>query len=483
MMTLRWGLLLVPLWGLVDSRLPLAQTDGNFAWLSILATVALAILLNKLSRVAGDTLWVWVILLIFVQGYFVKSYTAAGGIESGEWARLQPELRWMNVETVTEGWYWIVLAFVVFCFTSTFWLSLQKQAPDTGLPDQDFAPIKIKRILGIVIAAFIVYAIASYLQGMLGIGVMGVEYDRLPYHLDTLIFRYRSNIAPAIILLGLWVFDQAENKKYQLIIMLLLLASAFIDSLVTASRGSFIRWLLPAFLVWLVSGRLTRQRKLFLGVVVVLTLIVHPFISTYRYLRIITAEDNMAAMMSYAIEVVSNQELESSYGTSATSMQTRVSGAEGVWFMMNHVPEEFSADHIVNMLFVEDMTAYYTKSIVGVRAADDWRAIGLVGTGMILGGWYIVLLYVVIYLSGTYLLWRYLSGMQTSVVALAMCANAVFIHAGEGGTVVPPLVSLLLSVWLCEWIYRRVLQQKPALQPFQQIRLHPRPESSPSIRH
>src|SRR6266516_4745072 len=72
----RWLLLLVFPVGLLLTAAVYPNEPGYF-WPTVLATVGCALLLSRLDRPADQTLPIWVILMTFMLGYYIKFYWVA----------------------------------------------------------------------------------------------------------------------------------------------------------------------------------------------------------------------------------------------------------------------------------------------------------------------------------------------------------------------------------------------------------------------
>jgi len=67
--SLRWLVLLVPFGGLLPGVAPLGH-ESEFGWLTLASAAACALLLTSLGGPARQSLWAWLLLLIFMMGYY-----------------------------------------------------------------------------------------------------------------------------------------------------------------------------------------------------------------------------------------------------------------------------------------------------------------------------------------------------------------------------------------------------------------------------
>jgi len=461
----RWLLLLVFVFEMLDPEANLPNVSGSFIWLTLLALLACALLLTLLDQPLEKTLWVWVILFVFIVGDFLKVFLVGRYLYSPEFMlQYFPELRWLSIDVVANSYVWIVFAFTLFCVTGWVLLSVKSAGKASRIASLNRAEIASTRALLLLIAVFLLTLVAGALQASLGLGVLGTDVTsvgRLPLGLDTLITRFITDVSPAILLIGIWAFDVPTTQRKWLLAMAFLGAGALMYTVLSTSRGGLVRYAVPVFLLWLLTDRFTRSRKVTIALVLIMTVLIYQFVSALRYERVTSVADIPGAV-SIVLENQqgSNGNLVESVTPTIMHFVFRISGAEGVWYASNALPDKFQLDRAFQIVFVDRMSVYYTRSIVGVLTEGDFRAPGIVGAFMLLGGTVALGVLLLVYLLGTNLLWTWASKLKSAPVALALTGSALVFFTSEGGLVIPNIVSLLFSIALCELLFRYVFLKR-----------------------
>jgi hypothetical protein len=474
---LRWGLLGI---FVIAARDP-HNLGPSFVGLNLVALLACALLLTRLGGPARTTLWIWIILFVFLDGYFVKALWLLGLINppTGQIHERFPELAWVTLGDITEAYFWTTLAFVVFCVTS--WLLLGSvSAPALAGRGRPLAAASTSRVQRVLIAAFVLMIIADALKLVLGIGVMGSVADRLPLGLDTLIFRLRSDILPAVLLLCISCLDHPKSRWSWLTGMALLVLSAALTSVVSTSRGALLVSVLPVVFVWLVSGRFTTGRKWFLGVIVLLTMLAFPLISALRYVQLLTPGD-LSENVGLAFSITQQIDRADLLANSFAGLVSRVGGMDGLLHIIGHEEHadlERGPGWLWRLLVAESVPVYHTRDVVGVTTPGDFRAPGFLGGFILLVGSAGAIALVALFVVAMGVLWRWLQGLRTAPVALALCAQYILGFTSEGTMQWQQAMSLLVVILTCEWLYRVVLREPGAMGAQDGVHAEPRPGAS-----
>ncbi|HEX8199481.1 MAG TPA: hypothetical protein VF590_03275 [Isosphaeraceae bacterium] len=454
---LRWALLLLFLIPVFDLGSPfqLADEFSAFVLEMVISLAACALLLTRLDRMDGRTLWVWVLLGLFLQGYYIKGFLYAGVVSVPGSVFRNPELNWLSIHTIAAGFRYTTVAFVVACVFC--WLALgRRRGPVPTPPAIEAAEASTGRAAWLALAVTALTIGAGFVQAWLGIGIMGVSSERLPMRLDTVLFRFRSDLAPTWVLLALWVLDRPGRRRAWVLTLAAMLVVALIDGLVSSSRGTFVRLGLLVFFLWVLTGRLRRRRVLFLGLILVATVLLAPFFTTIRQLRM-EASDRSQAVVSSAASSAWSGGLAESTASAAIFVGDRVSGTEGIWFAMGEFPDDIDWRRVLDHLFVEPLHIYYTRQIVGVLSPTDFRAPGLVAFFLMLGGTRGLVVFLTAYLLGFTVLWDLASRLQAAPVALALCVNALLYITMEGILGINNIVLLFIDIAAAEWLYTKYL--------------------------
>jgi hypothetical protein len=450
----RWVLLVIFLEPVFDPISPFTLADGyaGLVGLMFVSMAACALLLSRLDRPMGETLWAWVLLGLFLRGYYLKSFGMAWKVIEPGFQQPNPELDWVSIHTIAAGFRYITPAFAVVCVAS--WLALGARRRSSRPPAAAAENLGRKSI-ELAVGAVMLAAGVGLMQAWLGIGIMGVDYQRLPFRLDTVLFRLRTDIAPPLILLTIWMTDRSRSRGTRLVVLAAPLALALVDCIVTTSRGSFVKLGLPVFFLWLVSGRLTWRRAQLLAVIGAITFLLYPFATALRWVRMQGTGLNWQAVAT-AAGVAWGEDAVGSFSANTELAADRIGGADGVWFAMGDMPDGIDVGRIMSHLFVEPVHVYFTREVVGIVTPADLRAPGLVGLAMLLGGVPGVILIPAAFVGAIRLLWASLSRLRTAPVALSFVSMTLILIVMEGTLTLGLVVTPLIGVGVTEWVYRKL---------------------------
>ena len=447
---LRWGVLLPFLIPFLDVESPFFLAAPGVLGLSAASAAACAFLLSRLAGPPGRSLWAWVILLVFVQGYYVKSYWFARIVQTPGFMLVNHELYWLSADQIAAGLVPITWAFCTFCVVA--WVLLGPVPTEVATAEEP-PPSDESRALSLIALATAVGFAAGAVQWYLGFGVMGVENDPLPLRLDTIIVRTRAELVPGLIYLGIWSVDRSRRWTTWAVAAGSLLLMAGLDTVLSTSRGSFARYGLPVLFLWLLTGRLTARRAAFVALTLLLTLALHPVASALR-----------AQRMSESMVARGGEELDAADGSTLFTLgvlASRVGGAEGVWYVAGRMDEGVDAARVVDHLSgALPIHVYHTRAIVGLPAIVDFRSPGLLGGLMLLGGraWWLWLL--AGYAAAVRLGWGGLSRLRTAAVARSIAAMQCLLQSMEGTFQAQNVGSMLATILVVELAQRRFLGRR-----------------------
>jgi hypothetical protein len=363
-------------------------------------------------------------------------------------ASLYPEIEWLTRETLLHGYSWMTLGFVTYCVAAA--AALSRSSRPRAAPQPSASTVRLRRDLTFDLAAavFLVYLLATLLQVKSGYGVLGASNRGLSGPVGALLTLYRRYLTPALLLLALWIFDKRKPMLARLVIGAVLLAGV-IDAFATSSRGSLVTFMLPVFLLFILTRRLTPARRAFVAGTVVAVIVLFSIISAIRF--------NSTSANAAGGSVPSVQKLVGS----GTVVLARVQGAEGVWFGLPFAETGLSLSRTVHFLRPPTMRNYYTYSVVGVTKANTFEAPGLIGAFMIIGGAGGVILFMAVFVFLVARGWsRIARTFETWPVALALTGSYLVGFIGEGTLLLGDLVKLLLVIFVCETLYTRLLGRR-----------------------
>lgn len=456
--SLRWFLLGIFFVPLLDSASPLPETDGAFIWLTFASLLACALLLTRLARPWRQTLWVWLVLFVFLVGYYWKTYWF--GRDFGQLMFFLSEWQQIGLTDVAEGYRWITLAFGVFCLTTWFVLGGKRGSRSQHPQPEGRGRVSTKRMLGVLLIMAILSLALSGLRAALGLKIMGTEVlggrptMELPLHLSTVIQRLQNDAIPAVLLLGVWVMER-ESRRWWILAMSLLFMHYVVLSVVMASRGGLVLVALHALFLWLITKRLTRRRMHFIALLVIVTIVVFfPLMTIFREVRVMTTK-GLSGSLKLAFDLFWGFDWRRNLSWLAQKLVFRVSGADSVWYSLDDIGG-FPIQRVMHIR-TESIARYFTQTAVKVVNPRELRAPGLVASSMLLGGVPGVMGMWVGFVLFADFLWKWLSRFQTAPVVLTIGAYYVFAFAMGGMLSYRDFVSLLITVLMCEWLYRNVL--------------------------
>ncbi len=292
----RWVLLLV----LPVGYCATASSHPDFSYFAMhgLCLVALALLLTELGKPAKITLPVWIMLFVMLVGYFVKFYwmtwivahdavwlyddrTERVARDAGDMMRVFGVITGGFIAFSIAAWYSLAST------PSRYYASVRAVRLDLSERARTRAQRLCVIVLWVIGPLIVVTGIA---QAVTGIGVMGADPVVLQYRMAGLIVHTRIIALPAFLLLVIWLSGAYRLRRILIISLVMLGINGLSQSFLSASRGAFIGMMIPVFLLWLVQGSLTGKRVALLLGAVIATAILHPIVTSLRYLRVGGAE-------------------------------------------------------------------------------------------------------------------------------------------------------------------------------------------------
>jgi len=448
----RWLLLLGFPLGYLTLQQSVGTAGSNVLLLTVVNMAACGLLLSRLGGPPERALWAWLVLFLFLDGYFFRLYWIAHKLNSPTYINTKySEVRWVTGDRILSSLSWVTLGFCVFCVVSTVSLTL---APGrVSNRSREAADRLVGPMVPIVVVTFLSLVLVIFVELSVGYGVLGQANPNLPLHLGTLLTLFGRFLGPAMLLLGVWVFDGRRSKWANITAGLILLLG-IMDSLASTSRGSIILLSLPLFFLWGLTGRFSTGRRVAAVALAILAVGLYPFLSSLRLEKIDPAAPASRAPLSLSGALESGANLASRVGDG---------GIDGVWFTMD-TPGRLSSRSLT-YLRPGALVEYYTRSVVRVSAANDFRSPGTFAALIILGGGAGVALVGGLLFAAIGVGWQLLRRLRTWPVALALAANAIASFVGAGALDFLLFVKLGLQVILCELIYRKLLRssQVPGL--------------------
>lgn len=460
----RWLLLLVFVAGALPGVSVLAAEYPSVRVLNGVCLLACAVLLHQLRRPVRHVLWAWVMLLVFLLGYFVKMIVFASAVTLPEFLTMTSDLLWLTRGDIAAGFPVITAGFVVFCLTAAVVIRLSPPMPRVA--PAEVSQFKLENVMLFTLGAGVV---TSVLPLMLGFGQMGVVGTGLPFHLDLVITRTRLNLVPAVFVLTLWLSEKPRRRRDAVLTLGLLLFVGLLDAVVRASRGSLVLYCLPAFFLWLVTDRLTRGKKMIGAALAMLVLLMYPVTTLYR--RQMMNGLSPAEALAQAAALSASADSRELLRVAFLNLSTRVSGADGVWQAMAYrryagitaVPPAQMAPKVLSNAA---WSGWYTAQVARVTTPGDFRPPTLVGGFLLLGGPAGMVVLVALYTLAAGMAWAWIGRLSVGPPGLAVFGAMLMMFTSEAPLGVQEPVALLATLWVLSWVYRRV-------------RVSPNPETPP----
>ena len=474
---MRWLVLLAFFPAVTGTPIDSIGNDMRVAF--AIGAVACAFLLTRLGRSAANSLWVWIILFVFIDAYYFLSWIIAYDLAGARRLTLRySEVYWLTPSVIADGMPWITLSFVVFCATA--WILLGSRA--TAAVDAAYAigdrPKRQRLTIPIGFVVFSVAVIAEMLRAYLGVGIAGQENPALPLYFGTILTRLSIDVCPGVTLLLIWVADRYHRRFRAWLFTSLLMLQALLFMVTSTSRGGLVRFAIPLAFLWILANRMTTRRIAFMGAVLVATVVLFSFISALRVALVTQQTGVSVTTIQQTAEYHKPKKWSDVITNSAMLVATRATGVDSIWFATHAIPPRFSLHYMSQFIFPESLSTFFTDVVVGNVAPGDHRAPGLVGTFMLLGGRIGVVVFMIAYLAIVRIVWSLLLRLKTAPVALAIFGQALLAHASDGGIAFQNLYAAIIVALMNELLYSVVITRASRALPSRHA-----PVSVPRLRH
>lgn len=453
---IRWVLPLLFLAGYLATYSKLEGFEIEYLGLTFFSIIACFLLLTRLNPPLHKKLPIWIILAVFMTAYYFKFYLLVYNPEifGEDWVQRKLYFLLHSPSLLFETFATTSYAFIIFCITVWFLLGSARSLQMEPLKRR----INYRSVISILQCLIpILMGVTAYIMFIYGIARMAVDNPYLPFRLAGWIFHIRSTLIPALLLLYIWSSDTAGLRKHFGFGVILLFLHGVSDMLLRSSRGAILLSFIILTMLFLVTGRITKKRVQLFGVILLITVMLFPVISYYRYLR---AADLSAPIVSMFIDSINNISFAGSFSffemlkEVAVSIIFRFTGADSLLHIIgaNLAPLYTDAFNI-------PVTRFFTVDVIGFSPeAIHGSAPSFLGWFYLVGGNGLVLTSIFGFTAFVCIFWRILPKLKLRClpVAQALFLMWIFIIFSEG--VLDRLyLSILVmagSIAACEWLVR-----------------------------
>jgi hypothetical protein len=437
------------LW-IVVAEIALSPLDGWFLPLTCACMLSLALLIAQADLSLRRSLWIYIILYVFIGGYFWKTLYIGANLSNVSFMRLHyPGLLWVTPSYIVMSFHWFGVAFVVLCLS--MWLYLLFRSPASVDQQYEKPRLAPERVFEMAIVLFVLTVVALGIEYKLGLGVLGLSTTTLPFRLNTVITRFVSDVSPALLVFCIWQLDDHRSRGRWVAVLTFITVAAVGYSLVTTSRGGLIRFLLPVFCLWVLSRTLTKQRLVFMAGMLGLALLLVPIVSSIRYTEIARNQGIASPVQTASLSPTT---IVDNLVEGATHLSGRFGGVDGIWYSYPYAAQNLAPDRIYTVAFQQPIDVYYTRSIVNIQVLTQFQTPGLVGAFMLLGGWPGVVLLCALYVWLNGFLWDFLGRFSAAPATLSIFAGILAIFTSEGSLVFQNYASLFFIAFVYQMMLR-----------------------------
>jgi len=332
---LKW---LIPLIIIIGYTVTFSYFPGRtieFAAYNVLPLLSIIILLYNIDFFDKRQSAVWVALVLFLMGYFVRFY----------WITIDPMpvermLPWNPFRTMVADRGSLLTAFKLssiafssFCIFVSIFLNILKKTPavkignsgsDTELLGMNFYRLLMFATLGLIV-------VFNYLVYKYQIGEMGsTAGDPLPFRLKGFIFYAKTVCMPMMLIFCIYFLEEKRDFLGSRVGILILILNGTIDMFLRSSRSSLLLALLLLLFLVLIGGiRFRIKEKFALCLLIIVAFLLVPVMTEYRQIRLIENLDHIDAIKVLLNNGVGNWLLQFAQGVKFVLF--RMPGIESLW--------------------------------------------------------------------------------------------------------------------------------------------------------
>lgn len=426
-------------WGLITV---LGQPNtGSNVILTLISYFVTLLLIYQLASKRIIPIWIPIFLLIFVFGHYFRTYLAFSTLNSGEsLATLNPEWHSIGWNTVTYGLVVATTSILLLLLVTLVFVRTSNNCH----------PFHLKSITirnrGYLLPMLLLSTLTSIslfaLRQNLGIGRMGFETVRLPFQLDTVIFRFQSEFLPILFLFLAFVYHQVNKIILRNLTIVLLLAHYVLVSISALSKSGLAFGIISVAILFYLMRALTKPMKYLLGVGVIFAFLFFQFGWTIRGAALSGDLGNYSAL-DLIMETI--KDFTAAPFEIVKEVALRITGADGIWqthFLVSLLPEPSMLYNIMDRGVVD----VFTRDIVGVVWIFDFREPGIIATFMLIGGFVGFPFFFLFFLFGVAMLWKHLEHSKAAPVIGTYTAISLLMLATSGAFSINELISYIAGL-------------------------------------
>jgi hypothetical protein len=419
------------------------QPDMKYMVLTGSSFTAGFLLLSRLARSVELAFPAWVILALFIVGYYVKFI----------WILLFSDAVLVNLPmamqvsanhgSLVDAFEVATLAFLAFAISA--WLILGRPwmrrpfviAEDVNVARPLVAFDNFTRVNWILVPiAILISGVSGYLMYRYGIAVMGVPSEPLPFRLGGFIFYTRLILVPTLFLVSVQYALQARRLSQLILSLSLLVANGLLDMILRASRGALALNLVTLVLLLIIrSKRIRIWHAMMLAAGFVVIAVLHPVMTEYRFLRMVGAPNIMDPLLGSLTKVTTELSIWDLLKDGTGAIIMRVIGIEALIPIIGFDVQPLHAGAWEVLRSAGGVAGYYTMDVLGYPSdALTSFAPSLVGWFYLLGGTAFVVVGIACFTITALGCWKVLRAMTLTVapVAQAMFLTILFEAATDG---------------------------------------------------
>lgn len=403
-------------------------------------SISLAILFLLLPVRVGNS-WMYSIFITYLLGYIGKAIYMMPLLNNYD-ELLFISLDWLKVsyEQLNEA---VNISLESFIITMIIALFFYDSSPDGDVHKSLYYNTKLIYLVASPVILYSIYQIYT------GSSMMGVEVRRSLFL--TINNRYKGNIFPALMTYFYWI--SGSDKKRRRRIIGLLIVIGILDVIARGTKGGFSILMNIVFLELVINKKRVKYIK-YVVLLLCSIAILSPFALLIR-------ASNMSGRTSiesfvYLVKNIDSSNIDFSDISNIISRTIfRTIGVDSLAMIMPYLSRGFD----FNIKFLADPIGYFTKDIVGVLNANDYRSPGFLGSIYLAFGLYGGGIFLSLYIVALGVIARKMNRLRTRPVAIALFCVFIFSNISESVFSYENYIAFFLSILSIE-VAHRIIEKK-----------------------